>query len=103
MTSEHIPPPHAMPEVPGPNSFPTGERYDTSSDSYAAGWPDTPTITESAKKARRAIIEKGLGAEAGSIVITEQTQHVTHMLLREPSGGIARSTVPTEPLVDLRP
>jgi hypothetical protein len=43
------------PEVEGPNSYPTNGRFDTSTDSYAAGWPPTPTVTESAERARRKI------------------------------------------------
>lgn len=44
----------AVPEVEGPNSRPTGSRFDTSTEGYADGWPPTPTITESARRARAA-------------------------------------------------
>jgi hypothetical protein len=45
-------PVHATPEVEGPNSMPTGSRFDTSTEPYAAGFPSTPTVTESASRAR---------------------------------------------------
>lgn len=46
-------PAHAVPEVEGPNSYPTEDKFDTSTENYAAGWPDTPIVTESAKRAKQ--------------------------------------------------
>jgi len=43
----------ARPEVEGPNTFPTNGRFRTSTENYAAGGPPTPTVTESAKRARK--------------------------------------------------
>jgi hypothetical protein len=39
VTSEHQP---GEPEVQGPNSVPTGSRYDTSTENYADGSPNIP-------------------------------------------------------------
>ena len=49
--------PHATPEVEGPNSFPTGIRFDTSTESYADGWPPTPTVTQSSERARKRLLD----------------------------------------------
>src|SRR5258708_14024146 len=58
---------HAVPEVEGPNSMPTGSRFDTSTESYATGWPNTPTITESAKRARSVVIANCLGTAVNGV------------------------------------
>ena len=45
-------PPHAFPEVQGPNPFPSGLSFDTTTENYADGFPPTPTVTYSAIRAR---------------------------------------------------
>lgn len=63
-----------VPEVTGPNSYPTGSRFDTSTESYADGWPDTPVITESAKRARAKMTTAGSSSE--EFVRPERTESI---------------------------
>jgi len=55
--------PHAKPEAEGPNPIPTGSRFDIETESYVAGWPPTPTVTESTKRASQKISERDRNKE----------------------------------------